>query len=516
MASDGEVEQKAAAPQLAGLLKHSAIYSAAPFLRNVIALGMTVFYTDWLRTDGYGVKDVVDFWMVGLQQILGFNILGAIVRFYYDKKTPEERARTVTSCTLLVTVFAWIVCGIAFAFSPELKPLMLGEKDMVSDNDLVGCLRLMFVLIPFQLATLSGLYYLMAIKRSRAFTTIQTVKLLFEIGMNFILIGHFDMGVEGFLLSILAGEALTSLFLLGWMFRRLGVHFDLKVLKPILAYALPLIPVGVCQLALHTLDRRLLIELSPTDNEWDQAGIYSLAYRIGFLVTAMLLGPFVQIWHPWIYGIEDAKERAMHVAKVGTWAVATIGAASLGVIVFGRQVTMILDWNGDFWDAYLVIPYIAGGYVFWALYHVSQLPLFIAKRTGRLFVINLIAVAINVGLNLYLIPRQQFVGAGIATALTFVALAAMGMIASRSVAEVRFEVRRLTMIVATVTAGGAFTLWLDQSEAAGEVTLLVTLAVKAAALLVLIATLWFGVLYARERRELSGWIGTRLRGLKRA
>ena len=158
----------------------------------------------------------------------------------------------VTSCTILITLAAVIVCGAAFVFSPRLAPLLLGAKELAPADEL-RIVQLVLVLVPFQLATLSGFYYLQTLKRSGLFTTIQTVKLLFEVGLNFILIGALGLGVEGFLLSILAGEALTSFFLCGWIFRTLGMRIDWRLLRPILEYALPLVPVGLCQLVLHSL-----------------------------------------------------------------------------------------------------------------------------------------------------------------------------------------------------------------------------------------------------------------------
>jgi O-antigen/teichoic acid export membrane protein len=511
MSPTAEPEPEREEGHLGGLVRHSAIYSAAPILRQLISIGMTHLYTRWLGGANFGVKGVIDLWMIGLQQLLGVNVLGAMVRFYYDQKSPEDRASVVTSCTLLVTLVAWVVCGTAFLFSSTLQPLMLPHAGEVVAQDLVGILQLMLVLIPFQLSTQSGFYYLMAIKRSGLYTTIQTGKLIFEVALNFLLMGHLGWGVEGFMVSMLAGEALTSLLLCGWIFRSLGARIDWRILRPILAYAAPLVPVGICQLALHSMDRRLLVELTADDRAWAATGIYDLGYKIGFLVTTMLLGPFIQIFHPWIYDITDPEARSRHLARVGTWAVLAVAAATLGVILFGRQAAVILGGTREFWEAWRVIPFVAGGYVFWALYHVSQIPLFIAKRTGRLIVINLAALGINLGANIWLIPRYEFVGAGIATAVTFASLSVLGVLASRSEARVPFEVGRLTAIVTAVVAGAAFALWVDAREVADDLSTLAAIAVKAVACLVLVGVLWRLVLDGEERGGLSSWV----RGLRR-
>ena len=500
---------------LGGLVKHSAIYSAAPFLRQLISIGMTRLYTGWLGSSGYGVKEIADLWLIGLQQLLGANVLAAMMRFYFDKQDERDRARVVTSCTLLVTLIAFAFSGIALLFVPSLTPLMLGRGEEITQAELVKICQILLLLVPFQLGSLSGLYYLQILKRSTLYTTIQTAKLLFEVALNFVLIGAMGLGVYGFLLSMLIGEIVTSLGLCLWILWTLRPRVEWRVMPPIMRYAAPLVLVGLLQLALHYLNRRLLLELSPHGTAQAMTGVYGLGYRISFLVTTMMLGPFIQIWQPWIFGIEDERERAQLIARVGTYAVLAVAAASLGVILFGRQAAILLSGTQEFWDAYLVIPFVTTGYVFWALYHVSQTPLFIAKRTGRLFLINLIAVVINTGLSLWLIPadepRDSIMGASISTLATLALLAVMGMLASHAESGVVFEVARLARIFAAVVLGGAFALWIDALDNAGECEVWLALTSKALAFPVLIAFLWFSVLQPSERLRFQTWLAARVR-----
>ena len=504
-------EPRAAGGQnkLSGLFKHSAIYSAAPFLRQLIAIGMTPLYNRWLLTARVGIKETADLWLIGLQQLLGQNALGAMMRFYYEQKDERDRARVVTSCTIAVTLLAALVCGVALFFAPQLVHPLLGAGNEVGSGDLLRVVQLVLILIPFQLSTMSGMYYLMTLKRSRTYTIVQTAKLLFEVGMNFWLIGALGLGVQGFLTSMLCGEILTSLSVTGWMLVRLGPRFDRRVFRPILVYAAPLIPVGICQLALHQVDRRLILEFAPADVSQTLTGIYGFGYKIGYLVTAMVLGPFIQIFQPWIFAVDNRDEQAALVARVSTYAVLAIGGATLGVQLFGRQAAMLLSGDPTFMPAYRLIPIIAAGYVFWALYHVSQIPLFIAKRTGRLFGINLAAVVINVGLNAYLIPRFGVMGAAVTTLTTFASLALFGILASRTETGVPFEYGRLGRVLLTIVMGGAAALFVDGLEDAGQLHLAVAVAIKAVLLALLLIALWFLVLVEQERRELTNWVASK-------
>jgi O-antigen/teichoic acid export membrane protein len=352
----------------------------------------------------------------------------------------------------------------------------------------------------------SGLYYLQALRRSGLYTGVQTAKLLVEVACNVYLMGVRGMGVTGFLMSMLIGEILGSLALLAWMLTRLGARVDWVLLAPVLRYTAPLVPVGLLQLFLHSADRRIVLDVLGQE----EAGIYGFGYRIAYLVTNLVLGPFILTWQPWIFGIEDAVERAKLVARVGTYAVLTIAVASLGVVLFGRQAALLLARDPAFWQAYRVIPLVATGYVFWALYMVSQTPLFLEKRTGRLLFANLAAVALNVTLNYALVPTRGIAGAGAATLLTFAAIALFGMIASRRAAGVRFELGRLASILCCVTVGGVAALALDGLDEARRLSALAACGAKGAVLCALVATLWFAVLDGAERARFTRWVRARL------
>ena len=500
---------------LSGLAKHSAIYSAAPLIRQLISVGMVRLYTEWLGNAGFGAKEIADLWLIALQQVLGLNVLGSMVRFYFDKKSDEDRAAVVTSATLTVSGTAWVLCGLAFLFSPQLVTPMLGSGKELPRTELLTILQLTLVLIPFTLSSMAGFYYLQILKRSALFTAIQTGKLFFEVGLNFLLIGYLGLGVKGFLISMLAGEAITSLLLTGWMLWTLKPRIDLAILKPVLKYATPLVAVGLCQLILHFADRRLLEHFSPDESSLGLVGVYGLGYKIAFLVTNMMLGPFLQIWQPWIFAVEDEEERSALISQVGTYAVLSIAVASLGVISFGRQGAILLAKDPTFWESYRIIPFIAAGYVFWALYHVAQTPLFIDKKTGRIFVINLAAVVFNLAACAWLIPRYQMVGAAIATLLTFVCLTSMMMWASHRRAHVSFELGRIGAILACIVVAGGFALWIDGLDSDARIPIWAALAAKAGLFLTILGVFWIAVLRTAERTRFRAWIDERRGALGR-
>lgn len=493
------------------LARHSLVYAMVPLVRYGTSIAMTKAYTGWLLTARYGVKEIVDLWMILAQQLLGQNLLSGMVRIYFERTDERSRAQVVSSATLILSALAWAGCGLAWTGTRWLTPLLLGSgAGEVAALELEQALRIVLLLVPFQLSTLAGFTYLQIHKRSGLYAGVQLAKLGLEVGLHVWFMGVQAMGLRGFLLGLLIGEAMTTLLLTGSVLARVGWTVRWSAFRPVLTYALPLVPVGVLQLGLHQLDRRLIEWLAPGAG-LTLVGVYGLGYKVGYLVNAVLQGPFMQIWTPYVFARPSGPERAQMVARVTSWAVLAIGAASLFAIVFARQALAILSGNPSFGAGASVVPWVACGYVFWALYNAAVVPLLLAKRTLPILGINALALGVNLSLNLLLIPRFSILGAALATCGSFAFLAGLGMLVSARGAEVRFEGRRLVAILSLVCGASAAAAGVERAELGGAFAwteLLARTAVLAAAL----AALWAFALDAKERRELRSWARARLGG----
>lgn len=499
---------------LGGLLGHSLVYSSVPLLGRALSIALVPFYLSWLTPAEYGVLDLADLVLVGLQQLLGQNLTSGMTRFYFEQKSAGDRRALVRSTILLLGLLATIACGAAWLARAELAPILIGRgAQNVASSELPELLGLMLLIVPFQMSSQAGLQYLQIERRSRLYASIQLGKLALELGLKIALIAYFGMGVRGFLLSVLVGELLTTLGLCGAILARTGVGIDWRVLRPALAYAAPLVPMGLCQLGLHQLDRRLLESLMPVGAGLTAVGIYGVGYKLGYLVNAVVLGPFLQIWQPWIFSVQDEQQRARLIARVSTYALLTIGSATLVVVLFAREAVVLVDSQGTYLDAWRVVPWIATAYAVWAVYQVAQIALLVAKRTGRLLAMNVCAVAFNVLANLLLVPLYGELGCAYATLASFALLAGTCMLAARLEARVRFELRRIAAVLACVACAVALAFALDLPASRGTplVPELAAWGIKAAGLALLLGYLAFGVLHADERADLRAWLRSRRR-----
>jgi O-antigen/teichoic acid export membrane protein len=343
---------------------------------------------------------------------------------------------------------------------------------------------------------------------------VQLAKSLVEIGLKLWMLFGLEWGVKGFLLSILIGEALGTTTVTLWVLSRTGVRVVWRVLAPMVRYTLPLVPVGLCQLGLHQIDRLLLKYMGPDDllvvgqagtvaDSW--VGVYGLGYKIAFLLHTAVLTSFMQIWQPWVFGLKAGEERSKEIVRIGTWAMTVLASVYVGVILFGRQAVDVLAGQEGYREAWRVAPLVALAYLFYGAYSISQVTLFVAKRTWPLLWINLSCLGVNVSANLLLIPRLGTVGAALSTVVTFALLAVLGAWASRREGHLPFEPLRVLLLsfVAAGCAGLVWSLdaWRDPLTSWGVFATIV--GAKAVLGALVLAVLWFGVLDGDGRSGLK-------------
>jgi O-antigen/teichoic acid export membrane protein len=94
-----------------------------------------------------------------------------------------------------------------------------------------------------------------------------------------------DIGVGYVFISQVLSSGITLLMLLPNMLKA-GIHFDKKLLRKILPYALPLLLAGFAGMINETLDRIILLYLiKPEQVAREQIGIYGACYKISIIIT---------------------------------------------------------------------------------------------------------------------------------------------------------------------------------------------------------------------------------------
>ena len=183
-----------------------------------------------------------------------------------------------------------------------------------------------------------------------------------------------------------------------------------------LRFGLPTMPAELSLYALNVIDRVALVRLAGLA----EAGLYALAVKFSQVVTVVVRA-FNLAWPPLAYSIRSDDEARRAYSLVVTYYLLVSFTIVLALSLEARWVVRALA-APEFFDAYEAVPLVATGVTLYALYLVLSVAVGRVGRTEYNFPVTAVALAVNIGLNLVLIPPYGIVGAGIALVVAYLVM----------------------------------------------------------------------------------------------
>ena len=253
--------------------------------------------------------------------------------------------------------------------------------------------------------------------------------------------------VEGVFFAALVGNLAAAAY--GVLVVRSGLtgRFSRPELKRMLAYGLPLVPAILAAWALALVDRIILSRLGSLA----QVGQYAIANRLASLLM-LALTAFLFALTPFLfstYAEDPAQEKAAR-ARTLTYLTFILSLVGLVLTLFAKEIVDVVAPR--FSEAYNAVGPLMLGAVGYGLVSVLTVGFSIARKTGRLALLAVMAAALNIGLNFALIPPFGVVGAAFATAVGYGFLAASYYWVAQRVYPTPYEPKKVltTLAIASV------------------------------------------------------------------
>lgn len=291
--------------------------------------------------------------------------------------------------------------------------------------------------------------YLCAIGRTKLFAGQGILNTALVIGLNILFLPVMDFGVTGYVSSIVLADLLTTVFLI--FVTRLW-----RAVKPksvsrqtvgaMLKFCLPLVPTTIFWWITGVSDRYMVdMMCSPELN-----GLYTAAYKIpNLLIYAITI--FDSAWKLSVSAEDDPEACAAFYSRV--WrAYTTVAFLGGGCLILCSRLLASLLFAGDFVDAWVYIPILTFATVFTALCTFLGSVYFASKQTVGSMLTALVGAALNIVLNLLLIPSYQAMGASIATFASYFVVCVLRLGTGRRLIPFKGEWGRL--ILNTLFMGG--------------------------------------------------------------
>ena len=419
----------------------SVVYGLGSVLARGLAFVLLPVYTRYLTPAEYGIVALTVTCTVVLGMLYPLGLRGAVSRTYYESGTVEERKDRVGTLWIAMLLFAAVAALVLDRVGPALAAALLPGVPFHPYLRLAVWTAFLGVLGLTPLALLQAreraLPYVLLTLWTALTTTAVTLWLVLRGG-----------GAEGYLQGALIGAALATIPYLALTIRQVRPVFRTSILMPALAFSLPLVPHAMAGWALEMSDRAILTRFLPLHD----VGVYSLGYQLGAAMGLVTMA-FNAAWVPFLFGTlkHEGEEAHPKLARLVTYYALLLCFIGLGwALMVEHAITFIA--GPEFREAYRITFWVVGGYVCAGLYLIPTNLLFWRQRTRVIPLLTLAAASVNVGLNLWLVPRYGAIAAAWSTLAAYAVLLVLTWRSAERRHPFPYEYRRLGLIAGLALA----------------------------------------------------------------
>ena len=343
---------------LTSLVKDTAIYGLSSIIGRFLNYLLVPLYTAKLAASsgGYGVITEVYSYTALLLVLLTFGMETTFFRFV---NKAEEYPRRVYSTALIAvgTVgAAFIVLALGF-----LAPIA-AALDYEAHPEYLGMMAVCVAIDAFQSIPFAYLRYQ---RRPLKFAALKLLFILLSIGLNilfFLVLGKADV-FYAFAINL----GCTSFITLFFRKELTGFRWvlDRRLLRRMLAYAWPILLLGIVGILNQTADKIILPRMVPGQTGKVELGIYGACAKIA-MIMAMITQAFRYAYEPFVFGKQnDGDNRATYAKAMKYFIIFTL-LAFLFVMAYLDVLKYIIA--PGYWEGLRVVPIVMAAEIMMGVY----------------------------------------------------------------------------------------------------------------------------------------------------
>ncbi|MGD0583683.1 MAG: oligosaccharide flippase family protein [Bacteroidales bacterium] len=394
--------------RLKSTAKNSFIYGIGNLSTKLIGLILLPLYTHILPVGEFGMLAMLESSSQVLITIFGLNLYNAFLRWYWEKEYEQKRNSMFFTAIVFLIFVSGIMVVSLIGGSRILASSLLGSSQYYK------LIRLMVITAGFEIIGVMPLTLMRIQERPLLFITANVLKFVVNLTLTVFFIVVLKHRIEGIYEAQIIGNIIFFLFLSRYIIKHIEARLDIKVLKEMLSFSMPLVMASVAGIFLTFTDRFTLKFI----NGLEQLGNYQYGYKIANAIKVIVLNSVSFALAPVIYKIIDEKGSKRFYSKILTYMGFGVMIIVMIVSFFSKEISMILANKKEYWSAFTLIPVLAMGLYFGSLKDIVFTGLNISKKTKISAVIITSVSVINVGLNVIFIYFFRSMGAAVATSLS--------------------------------------------------------------------------------------------------
>jgi O-antigen/teichoic acid export membrane protein len=391
--------------RLTTLFKDTFFYGTATVIQRLMALAVIPLYISALSPGEFGFISLFQFFL-GIGMV--FFLIGmdqALLREVSGIPFPGQKS-LFTTVLLSTAAAALVVSGIAMAFRGPVTGRLF------KDAAYAGILPWLLGVTALECACHLAGTLLRGRRMARTFAAAGSLKMVFFFACNWFLLTRRGWGIEAFLTSFaLSGGLYLAVTAFAWLPALAGT-FDRAAWRRMSRFGWPLAANVLLTVLLFQSDQYLLQHF----RDLATVGVYAFGYKFGS-VLYYLVSSLNNAWFPHLFGLGEQELRTSF-QRTFLYVQTASFAAFLALDFFFRSFYRLLV-PARYWGSITVLSWVGLGYM---LFNAGSFvdSLFYQRRQPHWIpVITAAALAVNVGLNLWWIPRSGIIGAAASTFFSF-------------------------------------------------------------------------------------------------
>ncbi|MGQ1889283.1 lipopolysaccharide biosynthesis protein [Thermophagus sp. OGC60D27] len=394
-------------------VKDTVVYGLGNGLKKFIGLFLLPFYTRALSVGEFGVLETLGttaallggFYSLGLESSCGF----------YFFKAPESQKSDVLSTAFYLRLISFLLIVPLIFFQDYFSRLLFQSRDYSS------LVFMILLLVPVNLMMSEQSHLFRYFRQPWRYNLITILKSLTNIGLGITLVIMMKKGVEGAVWARIGSSALVVVVAFaGFNYHKYSFRFSMHWARKLLKYGFPLIWVGIAAWVFNSSDRYFLVHYC----DLHEVGLYSIGALFSqpvLLVNMAVQMSFGVLFFQLYYSEKDPGKPQARKMAIDIYLIYLTGAVLLATTlsVYADVIVPFVS-TPDYSEGSRVIPFLVFSYVAAQSFQTMGPGISLSEKTWHYTWITGVTALLNIGLNFLLVPRWGFMGAGLATLISFV------------------------------------------------------------------------------------------------
>jgi O-antigen/teichoic acid export membrane protein len=214
--------------------------------------------------------------------------------------------------------------------------------------------------------------------------------------------------------------------------------FDIKLLKPILVYGLPLMASQLGGVVNESLDRSVYKHIvSDKETGLYDLAIYGANYKIaGFIMLVIQM--FRYAAEPFFFNSSKEKDSKQQFSKLMNLFVGVIVTMSLFILVFIDYFKILID--EDYHEGLFIVPYIVLSYVLAGILFNLSVWFKLSGKTHYAIIITVVGALITLLINFVYVPEYKYLASAYAHVIAYSVMVLISFFLGQKFYRIKYDV----------------------------------------------------------------------------